>query len=24
VGLRNGFQIQFRHFQRPAGDTHHR
>ncbi|WP_409299248.1 ArsR/SmtB family transcription factor [Pseudomonas sp. KCJK8993] len=24
VGLRNGFQIQVRHFQRPAGDTHHR
>ncbi len=22
VGLRNGFQIQVRHFQRPAGDTH--
>lgn len=24
VGLRNGFQIQVRQFQRPAGDTHHR
>ncbi|WP_213878485.1 metalloregulator ArsR/SmtB family transcription factor [Pseudomonas sp. dw_358] len=24
VGLRNGFQIQVRHFQRPAGDNHHR
>jgi ubiquinone/menaquinone biosynthesis C-methylase UbiE/DNA-binding transcriptional ArsR family regulator len=24
VGLRNGFQIQVRHFQRPAGDTPHR
>jgi ArsR family transcriptional regulator len=24
IGLRNGFQIQVRHFQRPAGDTHHR
>lgn len=24
AGLRNGFQIQVRHFQRPAGDTHHR
>lgn len=24
VGLRNGFQIQVRHFQRSAGDTHHR
>lgn len=24
VGLRNGFQIQVRHFQRPAGDTLHR
>ena len=24
VGLRNGFQIQVRHFQRTAGDTHHR
>ncbi|MHC6227751.1 ArsR/SmtB family transcription factor [Pseudomonas sp. X10] len=24
VGLRNGFQIQVRHFERPAGDTHHR
>jgi ubiquinone/menaquinone biosynthesis C-methylase UbiE/DNA-binding transcriptional ArsR family regulator len=24
VGLCNGFQIQVRHFQRPAGDTHHR
>ena len=24
VGLRNGFQIQVRHFQRPAGDTHPR
>ncbi|MGH8439410.1 MAG: ArsR/SmtB family transcription factor [Pseudomonas sp.] len=24
VGLRNGFQIQVRHFQRPAGDTQHR
>ena len=24
VGLRNGFQLQVRHFQRPAGDTHHR
>jgi ArsR family transcriptional regulator len=24
VGLRNGFQIQVRHFRRPAGDTHHR
>ncbi|MFI8648368.1 ArsR family transcriptional regulator, partial [Pseudomonas iridis] len=24
VGLRIGFQIQVRHFQRPAGDTHHR
>jgi len=24
VGLRNGFQIQVRHFQRPAGATHHR
>ena len=24
VGLRNGFQIQVRHFSRPAGDTHHR
>ena len=24
VGLRNGFQIQVRHFQRPSGDTHHR
>ena len=24
VGLRNGFQIQVRHFQRPTGDTHHR
>ena len=24
VGLRNGFQIQVRHFQRPAGTTHHR
>ncbi|MCV4340207.1 ArsR/SmtB family transcription factor [Pseudomonas capsici] len=24
VGLRNGFQIQVRHFQRPAGNTHHR
>jgi ArsR family transcriptional regulator len=24
VGLRNGFQIQVRHFQRPAGDTFHR
>ncbi|MFF7706382.1 metalloregulator ArsR/SmtB family transcription factor [Pseudomonas sp. NPDC007930] len=24
VGLRNGFQIQVRDFQRPAGDTHHR
>ena len=24
VGLRNGFQIQVRNFQRPAGDTHHR
>ncbi|MFG0629980.1 metalloregulator ArsR/SmtB family transcription factor [Pseudomonas sp.] len=23
VGLRNGFQIQVRHFQRTAGDTHH-
>ncbi|MFH7346928.1 ArsR family transcriptional regulator, partial [Pseudomonas syringae pv. tagetis] len=23
VGLRNGFQIQVCHFQRPAGDTHH-
>ncbi|MGV8920443.1 MAG: ArsR/SmtB family transcription factor [Pseudomonas sp.] len=23
VGLRNGFQIQVRHFQRPAGNTHH-
>ena len=22
VGLRNGFQIQVRHFQRAAGDTH--
>ncbi|MFC3941953.1 methyltransferase domain-containing protein [Pseudomonas gingeri NCPPB 3146 = LMG 5327] len=24
VGLRNGFQIQVRHFQRPAGATQHR
>lgn len=24
VGLRNGFRIQVRHFQRPTGDTHHR
>ncbi|MCO7515908.1 metalloregulator ArsR/SmtB family transcription factor [Pseudomonas guariconensis] len=24
VGLRNGFQIQVRHFQRATGDTHHR
>ncbi|MGN8249719.1 ArsR/SmtB family transcription factor [Pseudomonas sp. KnCO4] len=24
VGLRNGFQIQVRHFQRTAGDIHHR
>ena len=24
VGLRNGFQIQVRHFSRPAGNTHHR
>ena len=24
VGLRNGFQIQVRHFQRPTGNTHHR
>lgn len=24
IGLRNGFQIQVRHFQRPAGNTHHR
>ncbi|MEG0964460.1 MAG: metalloregulator ArsR/SmtB family transcription factor [Pseudomonas sp.] len=24
VGLRNGFQIQVRHFQRPPGDTQHR
>ena len=24
VGLRNGFQIQVRHSQRPAGDIHHR
>ncbi|WP_449430869.1 ArsR/SmtB family transcription factor [Pseudomonas putida] len=24
VGLRNGFQIQVRHFQRTPGDTHHR
>jgi len=24
IGLRNGFQIQVRHFQRPAGTTHHR
>ncbi|NBA96658.1 metalloregulator ArsR/SmtB family transcription factor [Pseudomonas sp. R5(2019)] len=24
VGLRNGFQIQVRHFRRTAGDTHHR
>ncbi|MBA1202933.1 metalloregulator ArsR/SmtB family transcription factor [Pseudomonas capeferrum] len=24
VGLRNGFQIQVRHFQRPAGDIHPR
>ncbi|HDS1737885.1 metalloregulator ArsR/SmtB family transcription factor [Pseudomonas sp. BP8] len=24
VGLRNGFQIQVRHFQRTAGDTQHR
>ncbi|MFJ5299804.1 ArsR/SmtB family transcription factor [Pseudomonas sp. NPDC088368] len=24
VGLRNGFQIQVRHFQRPSGNTHHR
>ncbi|MFC6336996.1 metalloregulator ArsR/SmtB family transcription factor [Pseudomonas sp. CCM 7891] len=24
IGLRNGFQIQVRHFQRPTGDTHHR
>lgn len=24
VGLRNGFQIQVRHFRRPAGDTLHR
>lgn len=24
VGLRNGFQIQVRHFRRPAGNTHHR
>ncbi|MFV3404638.1 ArsR/SmtB family transcription factor [Pseudomonas sp. NY15463] len=24
VGLRNGFQIQVRHFQRAAGDTQHR
>jgi len=24
VGLRNGFQIQVRHSQRPPGDTHHR
>lgn len=24
IGLRNGFQIQVRHFQRPAGDIHHR
>ena len=24
VGLRNGFQIQVRHFSRPAGDIHHR
>lgn len=24
VGLRNGFQIQVRHFQRPAGNTHFR
>jgi ArsR family transcriptional regulator len=24
VGLRNGFQIQVRHFQRPTGDTHNR
>jgi ArsR family transcriptional regulator len=24
VGLRNGFQIQVRHFQRPPGNTHHR
>ncbi|GAB7530895.1 metalloregulator ArsR/SmtB family transcription factor [Pseudomonas sp. 3A(2025)] len=24
VGLRNGFQIQVRHFQRPSGDTHPR
>ncbi|NWB93319.1 ArsR/SmtB family transcription factor [Pseudomonas agarici] len=24
VGLRNGFQIQVRHFQRPAGTTQHR
>jgi len=23
VGLRNGFQIQVRHFQRPTGNTHH-
>lgn len=24
IGLRNGFQIQVRHFQRPTGDLHHR
>ncbi|MEG0245374.1 MAG: ArsR family transcriptional regulator, partial [Pseudomonas sp.] len=24
VGLRNGFQIQVRHFQRATGDIHHR
>ncbi|NBB10546.1 metalloregulator ArsR/SmtB family transcription factor [Pseudomonas sp. SLFW] len=24
VGLRNGFQIEVRHFQRPSGNTHHR
>lgn len=24
IGLRNGFQIQVRHFQRPTGNTHHR
>ncbi|MDD0977205.1 metalloregulator ArsR/SmtB family transcription factor [Pseudomonas fontis] len=24
VGLRNGFQIQVRHFQRPSGNPHHR
>ena len=23
VGLRNGFQLQVRHFQRPTGNTHH-